>query len=151
MQPVVSSADESLPAAGSAESLLHCQCGHMYGDQVAWRDGTTQFWELESHGSVQITDVQGRLKKCLPFWKEVLGAPPNILECIENGYRLPLKFIPPSYSQKNHNSAGVHQDFVDEAVHNLIANCCAVEIDNNPTYVVPCWLCRILWGNYDWF
>jgi len=41
--------------------------GHMYGDQVAWRDGTTQFWELESYGSVQITDVQGRLKKCLPF------------------------------------------------------------------------------------
>jgi len=94
VQPVVSSADKSLPAAGSAESLLHCQCadgcegmnnvcvnevtlvhhgivkesidwpsvehvsGHMYGDQVA---GTTQF---KSHGSVQITDVRDRLKKC---------------------------------------------------------------------------------------
>ena len=54
----------------------------------------TQFWELESLGAVQIADVQGRLKQCLPFWRDVLQAPPNILECIENGYRLPIKFIP---------------------------------------------------------
>jgi len=30
----------------------------------------------------------------------VLHAPPLILDWIENGYRLPLKFIPPSWSQK---------------------------------------------------
>ena len=41
--------------------------------------GIIQFWELESQESgIQMTDVQGRLRKNLPFWKDVLHAP---LQC----------------------------------------------------------------------
>ena len=53
-----------------------------------------QFWELESQRPVQITDVQGRLKQSLHFWRDVLHAPSHILECIEHGYHLPLKLFP---------------------------------------------------------
>ena len=56
----------------------------------------TKYWEVENTERSQVTDVQGRLRKKFLFWKEVLHAPPPILECIENGYRLPLKFIPPN-------------------------------------------------------
>ena len=49
---------------------------------------------LDSQGPMQITDVQGCLKESLPFWKDVLHASYHILECIESGYHLSLKFIP---------------------------------------------------------
>ena len=60
----------------------------------------SKFWELES--GFQILDVKGRLKQSLSFWKNILGAPPPVIDCIENTYRLPLKFLPPPLSQNNH-------------------------------------------------
>ena len=57
-----------------------------------------KFWELDND-EPQVVDVQGRLKQDILFWKEVLRAPPPIVEYIENGYRLPLKFIPPPHFQ----------------------------------------------------
>ena len=56
-------------------------------------DLATRFWESDS-AEPQITHVQGRLKQRSVFWKDVLHVPPPILDCIENGYRLPLKFTP---------------------------------------------------------
>ena len=56
----------------------------------------SKYWEVEaSDAQVQITDFQGRLKQKLSFWREMLQAPAWLIDCIENGYRLPLKFIPP--------------------------------------------------------
>ena len=56
----------------------------------------SKYWEVEaSDAQVQITDFQGRLKQKLSFWRETLQAPAWLIDCIENGYRLPLKFIPP--------------------------------------------------------
>ena len=92
----------------------------------------TQFWELGSQGLVQITDGQGRLKQRLPFWREVLHAPPHILECNEHDYCLPLKFIPPPHIQHNHQSSETHQCFVDEAISSLIANHCIIRVDAQP-------------------
>lgn len=41
------------------------------------------FWEVEAISPPgQITDVQGRLKQKIVFWKEVLHAPPPIIDCI---------------------------------------------------------------------
>ena len=63
----------------------------------------SKFWEVEvSDTEPQVADVQGRLKQNLPFWREVLQAPPWVIDCIENGYCLPLKYLPPPYSQSNH-------------------------------------------------
>ena len=48
------------------------------------RDLTIRFWESDS-AEPQITHVQGRLKQRSSFWKDVLHAPPPILDCIETG------------------------------------------------------------------
>ena len=97
----------------------------------------TKFWEVESDELVQITDVQGRLSLKLAFWREVLHAPPPVLDCIENGYRLPLKFIPPSRCQPNHKSTMVHQSFVVDAVENLVKNRCALKVSERPHVCSP--------------
>jgi len=39
---------------------------------------------------VQITDVWGRLKQNVECGRTVLHALPSILDCLENGYHLPL-------------------------------------------------------------
>ena len=97
----------------------------------------TKFWEVESNEPVRITDVQGRLSLRLGFWQEVLHAPPPVLDCIENGYRLPLKFIPPSRCQPNHKSAMVHQSFVEDAVENLVKNRCTLRVSGRPHICSP--------------
>ena len=55
-----------------------------------------------------------------------------MLDCIEHGYRLPLKFLPPPYSQNNHKLAILHQSFVDDAVLSLINNRCVVQVSEKP-------------------
>ena len=106
----------------------------------------TKFWEVESNEPVQITDVQGRLSLRLAFWREVLHAPPPVLDCIENGYRLPLKFIPPSRYQPNHKSTMVHQSFVADAVEKLVKNRCTLKVSE--MYVVPSQCFLTQWENF---
>ena len=96
-----------------------------------------QFWEVEGQGPGQIMDVQGRLKQSLSYWRDVLEEPPYILDCIENGYRLPLKFIPPSHIQHNHQSSQTHHSFVDEAISSLSANRCIAKVDAQPHVCSP--------------
>ena len=91
-----------------------------------------KFWEVESSGFKQITDIQGHLKKHLMYWKNVLYAPPPILDCIENGYCLPLKFVPPPRFQRNHNSTATHNEFVNEAIENLVKNRCVALVNDKP-------------------
>jgi len=69
-------------------------------------------------------DVQGRLKEKIEYWREVFHAPAPIIDCIENGYCLPLKFIPPPRCQTNHQSANLHKKIVDDAVTELLNNRC---------------------------
>ena len=69
-------------------------------DELDTSANVTKFWEAEGSTPVQITDVQGRLKQKLLFWKEVLQAPPLVLDYIEHGYSLLLKYIPPPFCTK---------------------------------------------------
>ena len=65
-------------------------------DELYDQQDIDKFWETEASGlSSQITDVQGRLRQNVSFWKDILHAPAPVIDCIENGYRLPLKFLPP--------------------------------------------------------
>ena len=65
-------------------------------DEPYMEGETSIFWEVEANSPPdQITDVQGRLKKKILFWKEVLHAPPPIIDCITNGYRRPSSFTHP--------------------------------------------------------
>ena len=55
-------------------------------------------WELEGPDlELQITDVQGRLRLSMNFWRDVLKAPPPVLDWIQDGYGLPLWFAPNNY------------------------------------------------------
>ena len=97
----------------------------------------SKFWEAEACVPVPQYCVQGRLKQSLAFWKDFLQAPPPILECIENGYHLPLKFLPPSHSQTNHKSAELHHEFVDEAIQSPVLNRRVIKKDQNPFLCSP--------------
>ena len=98
----------------------------------------TRFWKVESNVPDQITDAQGHLGQKLAFWRDVLHAPPPpVLDCIEYGYRLPLKFIPPSHSQPNHKSTVTYQSFVDEAVENLLRNRYILRVSERPHVCSP--------------
>ena len=100
----------------------------------------TKFWEVEdtlAEVPVQVLDVQGKLKQNISFWHEVLQAPPPIIDCIENGYRLPLKFVPPPYSQQNHKSVELYSEFVNDAIQKLIANRCVMKVEAKPEVCSP--------------
>ena len=66
------------------------------------------FWEVEQ-GESQISDVRGRLRKCLDFWETTLEPPPWIISCISNGYKLSLRAIPEKFSKPNQQSALAHR------------------------------------------
>ena len=98
----------------------------------------SKLWELETlEFGIQTTDVQGRLKRNISFWRDVLHAPPPVLDCINHGYCLPLKFLPPPYAQDNHKSASLQQQFVDEAVKSLLKNRCVMKVSEKPYICSP--------------
>ena len=100
-------------------------------------ESMAQYWEIEQGSDKQITFVQGRLRERLPFWKDVLQAPLPVVECIEQGYRLPLKHLPPPYVHQNHCSTRTHRDFVEGAVRDLLANCCILKVEKQPVVCSP--------------
>ena len=95
-----------------------------------------RYWELEQ-SEIQIVDVQGRLKNQLSFRKEVLQAPVPIIECISEGYKLPLLSPPPTYSGKNQSSAHHNADFVSLAIVELLQNRCVQKISYRPHICSP--------------
>ena len=50
---------------------------------------------------------------------------------------LPVKFLPPPYSQGNHKSAILHRVFVDDAMLNLLNNHCAAQVSEKPHVCRP--------------
>ena len=56
--------DEQSACPGNSNFLAH--------DELDTSDNLTKFWEAQGSTPVHISDVQGRLKQKLPFWKEVL-------------------------------------------------------------------------------
>ena len=92
---------------------------------------------MEQGSSKQVTGVQGRLRKRLAFWREVLQAPPPVLDCIEHGYRLPIKHLPPPYAHKNHSSTELDMSFVERAVHDLLINHCILRVEEKPRVCSP--------------
>ena len=62
---------------------------------------------------------------------------PYIIDIIENGYRLPLISMPPSYSASNHSSAMENVEFVTGAVSKLVDNGCARLVVDRPFICSP--------------
>ena len=67
----------------------------------------------------------------------MLKAPPPILDCIESGYRLPLKFIPSPHCQPNHKSTMAHLSFVADAIKKLVINRCVLRVSKKPHICSP--------------
>lgn len=97
-----------------------------------------RFWESQHISSdVQMLGVQGRLKSHARFWKEVLQAPPTVMDWICNGYKLPLLYMPTPFSQKNHGSALENKEFVSGAIMELMRNRCVKKLDSKPSICSP--------------
>ena len=59
----------------------------VYGNNGAISEGVeASVSEIE----VPKVGVKGRLRQCLPLWREVINASPTVLSVIEHGYVLPL-------------------------------------------------------------
>ena len=83
------------------------------------------------------TVVRGRLREHVEFWREVIKAPAYIIDCIQDGYKLPLYSEPPPHEQSNSVSAFKYNDFVTEAVAELLHNGCIKKSESVPHICSP--------------
>ena len=113
--------------SGSDESIGDSNSGHGVEELVSCSGGAR---------SVK-PSVKGRLRQCLPFWKEEIGAPHTILEIIEHGYVLPLMSEPTARLGKNCLSAFRHAQFVDESVKELLEAGCIARLPEVPHVSSP--------------
>ena len=80
--------------------------------------------------------VKGRLKRCLHFWQEI-GANENVLDVIENGYKIPFISTPKPAEFKNNKSALLNHSFVSDSVQELLGTKRVVEVPFIPHVVSP--------------
>jgi len=63
--------------------------------------------------------VRGRLKQHIRFWERI-EAPEFIIDTIREGYKIPFVVVPPYCVRKNNKSANLYDDFVKEAIEELL-------------------------------
>ena len=80
--------------------------------------------------------VRGRLKTNILAWKE-LEPTEVVLSVIKEGYKLPLHSIPESCVLRNNKSALDNNDFVTEALNDLLATQCISVVESQPWVVNP--------------
>ena len=93
------------------------------------------YHEYEQGANLNIT-VAGRLKTDIEFWRSI-GCNEFILNLIEEGYRIPFHSSPPVSFANNNKSALTHQDFVQEAISELLLTNRIFETDVMPHNVNP--------------
>lgn len=80
--------------------------------------------------------VQGKLKAHLEFWQQI-GTSQFVLEILQYGYTIVFNELPLPFSIENRNSAFVYQDFVNEAISELLVQGCIQEVPHYPEYCNP--------------
>lgn len=103
-------------------------------DKHLCTDFTDDYYEYEQ-GQANII-VKGRLKTHFTFWKNI-GCYDFILDTIFNGYRIPFYTTPPPVYLHNNRSALNHNDFVVEAINDLLIRGLVVECTEQPIVVNP--------------
>lgn len=74
-----------------------------------------------------------RLRACLPFWRDVLLAPPSVLSIIAHGYRLPFSSQPHAFVGRNAPSATVtYREFVSTELARLVAAGVVLRVSAQP-------------------
>ena len=80
--------------------------------------------------------VKGRLKRNIQFWFDI-KANDQILDTIQNGYKLPFKDFPDSVHLKNNKSSLENDAFVKEAITDLLKSGSIVESKVKPFVINP--------------
>ena len=78
--------------------------------------------------------VKGRLAKHFDFWQNI-NANQFVLDTIKYGYVLPFVSTPPGVDLKNNKSALKHEQFVTQAINDLLATGAVQELNYKP-YVI---------------
>ena len=102
----------------------------------SFRDRDVFFPELSD------ADVPGRIGRpeFFSFWRDVLKAPADILEIIQDGYSVPFVggILPPPAFAPNNQSALRNADFLLEELLRLEKIHCLERINYQPRIVLPC-------------
>ena len=72
-----------------------CKCLDLREHKYAWGP---------DNKSTEVMQVQGRLKRHVDYWEQVLKVSDYIIDLIRNGYVLPLFSVPMPYTGCNHKS-----------------------------------------------
>jgi len=80
-----------------------------------------------------VTQVKGKLKANITFWKDTLSP----ATCIREGYKLPLSTLPNRSSKPYQKSALDNREFVTQASEELEPNNCIVRVTEQPYICNP--------------
>ena len=124
--------DHSMLGEEEEDSLDRQQA--MLSDQDGFFDSLAQVKEQYEFPINDSTRVKGKLREIVNFYKAI-GAPSFIISVIQDGYKLPFIYTPPSVQLHNNRSAIVHSSFVGEAVTELL-NSGRIRELNAPPFVI---------------
>ena len=91
----------------------------------------------QSNKKSKTESVAGKIRNHQTFWEKELDASPYVLDIIKNGYKLPLKTIPPQFSAQNNKSSLYHKDFATTTINQLLRDGCIKEGHEMPYCVNP--------------
>ena len=81
--------------------------------------------------------IQGKLKRNLKFWREVIKPSDFILNMIQSGYKIPFHTTPGPYYYDNRSSALRRKSFVEFQIRELLENGCISEVPDCPEFINP--------------
>ena len=129
------SPDMSGPAARLSEPSVSHTSNQGFPEFPS-QDLPARDWEFEQstrlHSEPIPPGVQGKLKSCLPYWKNELKATNFVIDTIEHGYKIPFSHVPPQFYARNNKSSLNHSEFVESAIADLLVKRCAIEVASRP-------------------
>ena len=81
--------------------------------------------------------IQGKLKRNLKFWREVVKPSDFILNMIQSGYKIPFHTTPDPYYFDNRSSALRRKSFVEFQIRELLENGCISDVPDCPEFINP--------------
>ena len=91
---------------------------------------------MEVNSNNNFKCVQGRLAKHLDFWIKI-GASDFIIDTIQNGYVIPFLEPPVSIFLRNNKSVITNEEFVGQAISDLLDSGCVHGVPFKPFVVNP--------------
>ena len=81
--------------------------------------------------------IQGKLKRNLKFWREVIKPSDCVLNMIQSGYKIPFHTTPDPYYFDNRSSALRRKSVVEFQIRELLENGCISEVPDCPEFINP--------------